>query len=254
MSNKKKILVIEDDTVLLQNVKEILLEENYFVKTAIEGNQGIYEAINWLPDLIICDIAIPNKDGYQVLETISKNEKTKRIPFIFLTAKVEKDDIRKGMILGADDYIFKPFDIPDLLNSIKLRLEKYSQVITEQNDNLKNGKKVYDIDDKILVNFAGKSQLCSLRDLKYLKAETPYIKLKFCNGKNYLQRASLNEWEEKLPEKYFIRIHRSAIINTEHISKIEKFQQSSYLISIKDEIEPFIVSKRFSVKLKDHFS
>jgi len=254
MYNKRKILVIEDDTVLLKNIEEILLEENFVVQTAIEGNDGIDKAINWLPDLIICDIAIPNKNGYQVLENVSKNEKTKKIPFIFLTAKVEKEDLRKGMMLGADDYIFKPFDIPDLLNSIKLRLEKFSQVITEQNDNLNNEKKVYDIDDKILVTFAGKSQLCSLRDLKYLKAETPYIKLKFRNGKNYLQRASLNEWEEKLPGRYFIRIHRSAIINTEYISKIEKFQQSSYLINIKDEDEPFTVSKRFSTKLKTRFS
>jgi len=254
MNNKTKILVIEDDTVLLKNIEEILFEENFVVQTAIEGNDGIEKAINWLPDLIICDIAIPNKDGYQVLETVLKNEKTKKIPFIFLTAKVEKEDIRKGMMLGADDYIFKPFDIPDLLNSIKLRLEKFYQVITERNYSLNNEKKVCDIDDKILFTFAGKSQLCSLQDLKYLKAETPYIRFKFRNGKNYLQRASLNEWEEKLPEKFFIRIHRSAIINTEHISKIEKFHQSSYLIHIKDEVEPFIVSKRYGTKFKTRFA
>lgn len=248
-----KILIIEDDSILLQNIKDILLEENYSVKTAVEGNEGIKRIISWLPDLIICDIAIPNRNGYQVLETISDNKKTQRIPFIFLTAKVEKDDIRKGMMLGADDYIFKPFDISDLLNSIKLRLEKSSLLIKES-DNISNEKKVYEINDKIFVADNRKSKLCSLRDLKYLKAETPYIKLRFRNEINYLLRASLNEWEEKLPAEYFIRIHRSTIINTEYISKIEKFQQSSYLISIRDEVEPFIVSKRYSTKFKKNFS
>lgn len=254
MKDKRKILVIEDDPEVLQNVKEILLEEKYLVKTAVEGLEGIEVAINLIPDLIICDIAIPNKNGYEVLETLLKNEKTKRIPFIFLTAKVEKDDLRKGMQLGADDYIFKPFDISDLLNSIKVRLNKHSSLYAVENGSQSIENKKYDVNDKILVEIGGKSQFCFLRDLKFLKAETPYVKMKFTNGKSVLHRSSVNDWEHKLPELYFTRIHRSTIINNEFICKIEKAGSSSYIIKLIEEAEPFEVSKRYSSKIRGRFS
>jgi len=124
---KQKILVIEDDNILLNNVGEILREENYEVKLEQNGKLGIKTAKSWNPDLIICDISMPVMDGYKVLSEILKSNQTKNIPFIFLTAKVGKDDIRKGMQLGADDYIFKPFTIDDLLTSVKIRLLKKSK-------------------------------------------------------------------------------------------------------------------------------
>ncbi|MBX2977567.1 MAG: response regulator, partial [Ignavibacteriaceae bacterium] len=217
-NDQKKIMVIEDDANLLKNVKEILEEENFLVNTATDGKRGIKTVLEWQPDLIICDIALPLKNGYEVAQEILKNEKTKKTPFIFLTAKVEKEDIRKGMMLGADDYIFKPFDIADLLNSIRLRLDKMSN----QNNMAptEEEKKQYEMDDKLLLKAGSKIQFFKIKDLKYLKAENPYVLLKFEDGKNSLQRQTLDKWESKLPLKYFIRIHRSTIINMEFIVKI----------------------------------
>ena len=120
----KKILLIEDNAEIRENTSEILSLANYSVITAENGKIGVELAQRERPDLIICDIMMPELDGYGVLHILSKKEDTASIPFIFLTAKTEKTDIRKGMNLGADDYLTKPFDDTDLLNAIETRLRK----------------------------------------------------------------------------------------------------------------------------------
>ena len=120
----KKILLIEDNLEVRENTEEILSLANYKVLTAPNGKLGVELAQHEKPDLIICDIMMPELDGYGVLHILSKKEETARIPFIFLTAKSEKSDVRKGMSLGADDYLTKPFDDTDLLNAIEVRLRK----------------------------------------------------------------------------------------------------------------------------------
>src|SRR5690606_15084221 len=120
----KKILLIEDNLDVRENTSEILALANYNVLTAENGKIGVELAQKELPDLIICDIMMPELDGFGVLHILGKNPETARIPFIFLTAKTEKSDIRKGMTLGADDYLTKPFDDTDLLNAIEARLKK----------------------------------------------------------------------------------------------------------------------------------
>jgi len=120
----KKILVIEDNEEVRDNTSEILELSNYQVFTAENGKTGVEIALKEKPDLIVCDIMMPVLDGYGVLHLLSKHEETSGIPFIFLTAKAEKTDFRKAMELGADDYLTKPFDGTELLNAVKVRLEK----------------------------------------------------------------------------------------------------------------------------------
>ncbi|MBR9861319.1 response regulator [bacterium] len=120
----KKILIIEDNQDIRENISEILELDGYETLQASNGKEGARMAIDSLPDLVLCDIMMPELDGYGVLHILSKNESTVNIPFIFLTAKAEKSDLRKGMNLGADDYITKPFDETDLLNAINNRLNK----------------------------------------------------------------------------------------------------------------------------------
>ncbi len=120
----KKILLIEDNTEVRENTSEILSLANYEVTTAKNGKEGAELAQKLLPDLIICDIMMPELDGYGVLHILGKKPETASIPFIFLTAKAEKADLRKGMNLGADDYLTKPFDDTELLNAIETRLRK----------------------------------------------------------------------------------------------------------------------------------
>ncbi len=120
----KKILLIEDNDDIRNNTAEILELASYKVITAENGKAGVEKAIEYTPDLIICDIMMPELDGYGVLHAVHKNETIKNTPFIFLTAKTERSDFRKGMELGADDYITKPFDGTELLNAVDSRLKK----------------------------------------------------------------------------------------------------------------------------------
>ena len=120
----KKILLIEDNDDIRENTAEILELSNYKVIVAENGKIGVEKAIEHIPDLIICDIMMPGLDGYGVLHAVHKNEAIKNTPFIFLTAKTERSDFRKGMELGADDYITKPFEGIELLNAVESRLKK----------------------------------------------------------------------------------------------------------------------------------
>lgn len=120
----KRVLLIEDDVVLRENTAELLELSNFEVITASNGKFGVDIAKNSPFDIIVCDIMMPELDGYGVLETLAKNEITKYIPFIFLSAKTERKDIRKGMDLGADDYITKPFNEEELISAIESRLAK----------------------------------------------------------------------------------------------------------------------------------
>jgi len=120
----KKILLIEDDTVLRENTAELLELSGYEVYTASNGVHGVKLTKEYLPDTIVCDIMMPELDGYGVLEALSKDIHTKGIPFIFLTAKTERQDVRKGMEMGADDYLTKPFEEAELIGAIESRLAK----------------------------------------------------------------------------------------------------------------------------------
>src|ERR1700744_1566288 len=120
----KKILLIEDNNEMRENISEILSLANYAVLTAENGKTGVEIAKKDKPDLIICDIMMPDLDGYGVLHILSKDPETIAIPFIFLTSKAKKSDLRKGMSLGADDYLTKPFVDTELLNAVEVRLRK----------------------------------------------------------------------------------------------------------------------------------
>ncbi|MGZ3873809.1 MAG: response regulator [Mucilaginibacter sp.] len=120
----KKVLIIEDNNDIRENIVEILELAGYTVFEANNGKKGVDLANKNLPDIILCDIMMPELDGYGVLYMLNKNPETAAIPFIFLTAKAERVDLRKGMEMGADDYLTKPFDDMDLLNAIESRLKK----------------------------------------------------------------------------------------------------------------------------------
>ncbi|MFD1314839.1 response regulator [Namhaeicola litoreus] len=119
----KRILIIEDDQIVRENTAELLRLANYHVFTAEDGKIGIDKAVQLLPDLILCDILMPVLDGYGVLQIVMRNEKLKGIPFVFMTAKIDHTDIRKGMNMGASDYLTKPFNESELLSTIETRIK-----------------------------------------------------------------------------------------------------------------------------------
>jgi DNA-binding response OmpR family regulator len=161
----KKILLIEDNPEVRENTAEILELAGYEVVTAPNGKVGVEYAQKEKPDLIICDIMMPELDGYGVLHILNKRPETSGVPFIFLTAKTEKTDIRKGMNLGADDYLTKPFDDTDLLNAIEARLRK-SAMQHKQYETTVEGFESFIEDAKKVLNL---NELCKDRKVKSIK-------------------------------------------------------------------------------------
>ncbi|WP_139955907.1 response regulator [Flavicella sediminum] len=121
----KKILIIEDDNVLRGNTAEFIKGQNFDVYIAEDGLVGVQQTLKYLPDLILCDISMPNMNGYDFYKTIKQIKATSTIPLVFFSARTEIEDIRAGMQLGADDYITKPFNLYELLKVINTRLAKY---------------------------------------------------------------------------------------------------------------------------------
>lgn len=140
----KTILIIEDNQDVRENTAEILELASYKVLQAENGKIGVEIAQKIKPDLIICDIMMPVLDGYGVIHLLNKNPETASIPFIFLTAKSERLDFRKGMEMGADDYISKPFDDIELLNAVESRIKKNQILRAEFSKNVDGLNRFFD--------------------------------------------------------------------------------------------------------------
>ncbi|KZL51105.1 response regulator [Nodularia spumigena] len=158
------ILVIEDEEQIRLNIQEILVLADFSVVTSSDGVRGLNLAKVKLPNLIICDIMMPGMDGLEVLQNLRNDPQTANIPLIFLTAKSERDDLRQGMNLGADDYITKPFEPREILQAVKARLERQA-VSTQQY--LNEQDKVAKIQQKIKesgTNLEVSQQLSQMRE------------------------------------------------------------------------------------------
>ncbi len=135
---EKSVLIIDDNNDIRENTVEILDLAGYRTFSAENGKKGVEIAVREIPSVIVCDIMMPELDGYGVLHLLRKNDSTQNIPFIFLTAKTERSDFRKGMEMGADDYITKPFDDIELLNAVETRLKK-TEILNQKYPSSSNG-------------------------------------------------------------------------------------------------------------------
>lgn len=164
----RTVLIIEDDTALRENTSEILELKDFRVLAASNGADGVRLATKHIPDLILCDIMMPEKDGYQVLSELSKNPDTNQIPFIFLSAKTERKEVRLGMDLGADDYITKPFLEEELINAIESRLAKSHLLnLANKNSSIEKFKDINDLKNY----FDDHGELCSFSKGEFIYRE-----------------------------------------------------------------------------------
>ncbi len=197
----KKILLIEDNKEMRENTAEILELATYKVFTAKNGKDGVELAQRELPDLIICDIMMPVLDGYGVLFLLAKNEDTANIPFIFLTAKAERSDLRKGMDMGADDYLTKPFDDIELLNAIESRLKKNDLLKMSFSKNI-NGLNDFMNEVKGLESLKKMSEERDIRT--YKKKETIYLESHYPKGVFFVVSGKIKTFKTNEQGKEFI--------------------------------------------------
>lgn len=244
---RETILLIEDDADLLENTAEYLELKKYKVIKAKDGISGIKLLFSNHIDLVICDIILPMMDGYKVLKTILDNPKTAGIPFIFLTSRSLGKDFRKGMNLGADDYITKPFDLTDLEKSIRTRLNK-KKILTQSivksitvNKSLLSKNK-----DILFFTVNKKPKIIRISDIRLILAQNQYSKIFIKNKETLLLKTSLKKWEKILPENLFLRIHRSIIINIDYIENISRWENQKAKVKIKDIEGEFTISRSYA--------
>lgn len=188
----KKILLIEDNKDVRENTAEILGMAQFEVITAKNGKEGVEIAFVNKPDLIICDIMMPVLDGYGVLHLLSKNENTSGIPFIFLTAKADRADFRKGMEMGADDYITKPFDDVELLNAIEKRLQK-NEILQKEFSKNDSGMESFFNDVKAtdsIKNFAVNREIS-----RYKKKDSIYTSNMYPKGLYLINKGKVKDFQ-----------------------------------------------------------
>jgi len=197
----KKILLIEDNKDMRENTAEILELSKYKVSTAKNGKEGVEIAQKEKPDLIICDIMMPVLDGYGVLHLLAKDDETASIPFIFLTAKAERNDFRKGMEMGADDYVTKPFDDIELLNAIESRFKKtelmkkeFSKNIEGLNEFITSAKGIEDL-----------KKLSEERDVRtFKKKDNIYTEGNYPRGVYFVSKGKVKTYKTHEQGKEFI--------------------------------------------------
>ena len=197
----KKILLIEDNDEMRENTSEILELAGYAVSSAKNGKIGVEKAQQEIPDLIICDIMMPVLDGYGVLHLLSKNPETASIPFIYLTAKSERSDFRKGMEMGADDYVPKPFDDVELLKAVESRIKKSELLKQEYSKGIEG---VYDFLDDA-------SQLVDIKKFtegkkiyKYKKKDVIYAEGGYPNGVFLVVKGKVKSYKTNEDGKEYI--------------------------------------------------
>lgn len=243
--SKKHILVIEDQEDVRENIVELLELSNYDVKSAPDGKVGVKMALDSPPDLILCDIMMPEMDGYEVLYLITKNPSTASLPFIFLTAKAEKADFRKGMNMGADDYITKPFEEMELLGAIERRLNKFeglAKAMDVQELVVKAGK-YQNFED---LEKERKTRVFKKKDIIYREGDFGSYVYKIIKGKVKTYRINEDGKEfihDLLKEGDFLG-EKALIQDNTRMEFAEALEETELLLIPKDDFQDLIFKNR----------
>ncbi len=242
----KTILIIEDNDTIRENTAEILELANYQVLTAENGKRGVEIALKTKPDLVICDIMMPVMDGYGVLHVFTKHTELATVPFIFLSAKTDRADIRKGMQEGADDYITKPFLESELLSAIESRLRK-AELLKKDfhpsdeglNDLIQNARQYKELeslaDDR-------KTYTYKKKQLIYLEGNDP-TKLFFIKKgkiKTFRSTADGKEFITDLHTEGAFFGYRALLENTEYQETAEAMEESELVLIPKEDFSALI--------------
>lgn len=258
----KSILLVEDNLLLAENITALLEEETYTVFHAANAADCIKTAKENTLDLILCDIMLPDKDGYEILTELSSTPDYTMPPFVFLTAKSQRTDRRKGMELGADDYLTKPFTQDELLKTVETQLKKRAtllkadieqkqkkDILAKDRVELESNKKLA-YDSHIFLNEKNTPGFFAVKKIVCIKSMQDYTQIFMNNAQKLVVRKTLTNWEHILPGEYFVRIHRQTIINLQYVEKVERNKSYTYKVYLKGFDEPFTISQRYSRKIK----
>jgi two-component system LytT family response regulator len=237
---KYKTIIVDDERLARREMRGLLSE---FDEIIVAGEaENLAEAVDLIqrekPDVVFLDIQLSGENGFDLLEKIERNFK-----LIFVTA-FDAYAIR-AFEVNALDYLLKPVN-PE-------RLAKAIERLNKKNDS-KNELRPLEFDDRIFLELGARSVFLKVCDISHINAAGDYSEIWTIDKRKLLLEKSLREWEERLPEKHFLRIHRQTIINLEEIEHIESWFNRTFQIRLKNYRENFPVSRRYSVKLKNRFN
>ncbi len=224
----EKILIVEDEQGIRDTLKEILEFAGYEVLIAANGKIGFDLIIGDHPDLVLCDVNMPEMGGFELLEAVNQRFKDEIIPpFLFLTAKVEAEGLRYGMSLGADDYIFKPFASSDILKTVRLRLDRRNKLLDQRS--ISKTETVITDADKLAIPCNDGLELISFEKIIKCQADRAYCNFYLIDNRKILVSKPMKDFEEILSSKNFLKVHKSTIVNIKHIEKFVR-GKSGYLL------------------------
>ena len=212
-----KVLVIEDDKNIREILEDILCLAGYEVDTAPNGKEGYRSILDLKPDLVLCDVKMPDLSGFDLLSALNQKMENEIIPpFLFLTANVEPKDIRAGLSLGADDYITKPFDHKEILEIVKLRLNKRKKLI----DLKKHEPQLSETNfSKLAIPSDEGLEIVSYGDIIRCEADKSYCVFILKNGESLSVAKPMKEFEDRLLHHDFFKVHKSTIVNLDYTEK-----------------------------------
>lgn len=218
-----RVLIVEDEQGIRATLQEVLEFAGYDVLVASNGKEGYDIIIDQHPDLVLCDVNMPELGGFELLEAVNQRLKEKVIPpFLFLTAKVEMEEMRYGMSLGADDYIFKPFSVNEVLKTVKLRIDKRKKLTAINLDNKADF-------DKLALPCDDGLELIPFEKIIKCQADRAYCNFYLVDGSRVLVSKPMKEFEAILVRKNFLKVHKSTTVNLSHIKKFVR-GKTGYLI------------------------
>jgi two-component system LytT family response regulator len=238
---KLTAIIVDDERLARRELRSLLSE---FAEISIIGEaENLTEAVNLIqnqkPDVIFLDIQLQNENGFDLLEKVEKDFK-----LIFVTA-FDEFAIR-AFEINALDYLLKPVNPERLAKTLERLLE------TDEKPE-KNWRKL-EYEDRLFIEIGERSKFLKISSIKCICADGDYTQIFTDDGKKHLVTKPLKEWEDRLPEKFFVRIHRSTIVNLEFIEKVETWFSRSYQIYLREMKEPLTVSRRYAAQLKLRFS
>ncbi len=247
----EKLLIVEDEQDLREALQSILELAGYEVLTAKNGKDGYDAIMTHLPDLVLCDVNMPELDGFELLSAINQRLSEEIVPpFIFLTAKVTKNDVRRGMNLGADDYIVKPFEYTEVLTAIRLRLDKRKKLLKNGKNNriLSTPDKTF---DKLAIPCGDGIELIAFDKIIRCEADRAYCTFHLIDKRKILVSKSMKEFEETLIHKDFMKVHKSTIVNINFVNKFVRGKSGHLVMSDGSVVA---VSIRKKAELLDRIS
>jgi DNA-binding LytR/AlgR family response regulator len=246
------VLIVEDDSNLAQALAHFLRCNELLVITAGDGRRAIELATSARPDLILCDLDLPGVHGFDVLALLQDNPELWDIPFLILTGRGGFKDIRKGMNLGADDYLVKPVPPEELLAAVRARLrrrQRRQQNLESPSSSSKaeSGESDDDVPSKgepLFLKTPEGRQRVEVEDIQWISAYGEYTRIHWAASSHALLRKPMKAWEADLSSEIFLRIHRNSIINLRWLERVEKGEDGEMMAYLREKVEPIPVSLR----------